>query len=159
MDMWIRLWDHLLIEGLPYMFKFPLAIMEILESDLLNNDLEGVNDIIMSLRNPHDNPLPPAEEVISRANKVKVTKADLLKLKKEYESHIEKNPHKEIKRLNTLFYDLNEEEKASNIQSMVSNSANEAHPVQIQESTVRDLCKATKLLNVLKLLNLHLFCN
>ena len=108
MDMWIRLWDHLLVEGLPYMFKFPLAIMEILEKDLLANDIEGVNDIIMSLRKPYDWPLPSVEEVINKANKVNVTKADLFKLKKEYEWNIAKNPPKEIKRLQTLFYDGNE---------------------------------------------------
>lgn len=46
----IRIWDHLLTEGLVYMFKFPLAIMEILEDKLLAEDMEGVNDIILNLR-------------------------------------------------------------------------------------------------------------
>lgn len=110
--------------------------MEILEAELLNNDLEGVNDIIMSLRKPYDNPLPPAEDVISRANKVNVTKADLLRLKKEYESNIEKNPQKKIKRLNTLFYDIHEEEKSIKRQSIVSNSVHEVNSNHIKESPV-----------------------
>ena len=76
----------------------------------------------MSLRKPYDNPLPPAEEVINRANKVNVTKADLLRLQKEYESLIEKNPPKEIKRLHTLFYDVNEEEVSSKKVSILQNA-------------------------------------
>lgn len=136
MDLCIRLWDHLLVEGLPYMFKFPLAIMQILEKDLLAHDLEGVNDIIMSVRKPYDGPLPSVEEVISKTNKIDVTKADLQRLKKEYESNIAKNPPKEIKRLQTLFYDINED-----VNSLWEPNADARHDFNIEaekdvESTV-----------------------
>ena len=50
MALTIRIWDHLLAEGLVYMFKFPLAVMEILEEKLLAEELDGVNEIIMTLR-------------------------------------------------------------------------------------------------------------
>lgn len=50
MALTIRIWDHLLAEGLVYMFKFPLALMEILEEKLLAEELDGVNEIIMTLR-------------------------------------------------------------------------------------------------------------
>lgn len=46
----IRIWDHLLTEGLVFMFKLPLALMEILEERLLAEELDGVNEIMLSLR-------------------------------------------------------------------------------------------------------------
>ena len=136
MDLWIRLWDHLLVEGLPYMFKFPLAIMQILENDLLAHDLEGVNEIIMSVRKPYGGPLPPVEEIISKTNKINVTKADLLRLKKEYESNIAKNPPKEIKRLQTLFYDISEDENKSLDSNIVVKSINENQADKQVDSSV-----------------------
>jgi len=109
MNLWIRVWDYLLVEGLVYMFKFPLAIMEILQDRLLDSDLEGVNDIIMGLRNIDFKsktwPLPSIEEIIDKTKNVQVTKSDILALKKEYDTNIAKNPMKEIKRLPTLFDD------------------------------------------------------
>jgi hypothetical protein len=53
--------------------------------------------------------LPPVETIIDKAGKVKVTKEDILALKKEYETNVAKNPAKEIKKLPTLF-DINDEE-------------------------------------------------
>jgi hypothetical protein len=47
--------------------------------------------------------LPPVETIIDRANKMNVTKEDLILLKKEYLSNVAINPRKEIKRLPTLF--------------------------------------------------------
>lgn len=113
MALTIRVWDHLLAEGLVYLFKFPLALMEILQDRLLAEEIDGVNEIMMSLRNGslEDASLPPVEVIMDKASKVDVTKQDLMLLKKEYDFTVAKNPPKVIKRLPTLFEIINEEEK------------------------------------------------
>jgi hypothetical protein len=50
MTLTIRIWDNLLAEGLIYIFKFSLAVMAILEEKLLAEDLDGVNEMMLSLR-------------------------------------------------------------------------------------------------------------
>lgn len=92
------------------MFKFPLAIMEILQTELLQNDIEGVNEIILGLRSldfkSPDCILPSIEEIMIRTKNIKVSKAQLLALKKEYDADVaSRKPMKEIKRLPTLFDD------------------------------------------------------
>lgn len=58
-----------------------------------------------------DNLLPPVNVIIDQVNKVKVTKEELIVLKKEYEQEYAINPPKEIKRLPTFFDIMSEEEK------------------------------------------------
>jgi hypothetical protein len=55
--------------------------------------------------------LPPVETIIDKASRVKVTKEDIMTLKKEYDTNFAKNPAKEIKRLPTLFDGTEEENK------------------------------------------------
>lgn len=45
----IRVWDNILVEGSAFIFKFPLAIMEIFEKELLEKDLDEINDLFESL--------------------------------------------------------------------------------------------------------------
>lgn len=52
--------------------------------------------------------LPPVETIIDKASRVKVTKEDIMALKKEYDANFAKNPIKEIKRLPTLFDGMEE---------------------------------------------------
>lgn len=86
--------------------------MQILEEKLLAEEIDGVNEIMMSLRSGklEDTPLPPIEEIMNIASRVNVTKEDLQILKKEYDTNIAKNPPREIKRLPTLFNIGNDEE-------------------------------------------------
>lgn len=110
MSLWIRIWDNLLVQGLVYMFKFPLAIMECLQDQLLENDIEGVNDIIMGLRNidfkNKDWPIPSIEKLSIKLSSVALTMEELMELKKEYDENVgAKKKMKEIKRLPTLFDD------------------------------------------------------
>jgi len=48
MNICIRVWDNLLVEGISFMFKFPLAIMDLFQKDLLESDLEGINNLFES---------------------------------------------------------------------------------------------------------------
>lgn len=100
------------------MFKFPLGILTILEQHLLAEGLEGVNEIMNFTKESTDDAedegfslLPPVEEIIEKANKVKVTKEEIMTLKKEYEQEHAVNHPKEIKRLPTFFDVKSEEEK------------------------------------------------
>lgn len=87
----IRLWDNLLVEGLVLIFKFPLAIMEILEPVLLKANFEEVNDILSNLRtcddpdiDPKKAVLPNIERIINKARRVKLDPEELRSLKNEY---------------------------------------------------------------------------
>jgi len=93
MKLCIRLWDNLLVEGLTLIFKFPLAIMEILEKTLLKWNFEEVNDVLSNLKtidDPNVNPsqahLPNIERIINKARSIKLNSEELGNLKKEYES-------------------------------------------------------------------------
>ena len=70
--------------------------------------------------------LPPVETIIDKASRVKVTKEDIIAIKKEYDANVAKNPVKEIKRLPTLFDGTGEENKMeipdkSNLQDPANN--------------------------------------
>ena len=87
MKLCIRLWDNLLVEGLVLIFKFPLAIMEILQSTLLKWNFEEVNDILSNLRtwdDPDIKPslcvLPDTEKILNKARKIKLDPSELQKL-------------------------------------------------------------------------------
>lgn len=90
----------------------------ILEDQLLAEGLEGVNEIMNFTKESKEDAsedgydiLPSIEEIIDKANKVNVTKEEIMALKKEYEQKYARNPPKEIKRLPTFFDVKSEEEK------------------------------------------------
>lgn len=72
---------------------------------------------------------------MDRASKVNVTKAELMRIKKQYEAVAAKNPAKEIKRLPTLFdgpKGQEEEEKSStHPQTEPSPGVNQFTPIQV----------------------------
>lgn len=79
------------MEGLVLIFKFPLAIMEILEPILVKCNFEEVNDILSNLRTQDDNEfdrqhslLPNSERIIAKARNIKLSTEELRALKKEY---------------------------------------------------------------------------
>ena len=91
LKLWIRLWDNLLVEGLVLIFKFPLAIMTILENVLLKWNFEEVNDILSNLRTVDDTNansnqawLPNTEKIILKARNIKLDTEELRSLKNEY---------------------------------------------------------------------------
>ena len=87
----IRLWDNLLVEGLVMIFKFPLAIMTILENVLIKWNFEEVNDVLSNLRTIDDTNttttqtwLPNTEKIITKARNIKLDAEELRSLKNEY---------------------------------------------------------------------------
>ena len=79
--------------------------------------LESMGNLNNDGNNEEGFELPPVEDIINKANKVKVTKEEIMLLKKEYEQKYAKNPPKEIKRLPTFFDVISEEEKERSISS------------------------------------------
>jgi hypothetical protein len=98
MRLCIRLWDNILVEGILFMFKFPLAIMEIFHDAILEKDLEEINDLFESLNSEHntDNVQHDPELIITKARNVKVTKKELDDLKKQYIEEMEVDKEKII---------------------------------------------------------------
>ncbi|CAI2386137.1 unnamed protein product [Moneuplotes crassus] len=130
MKLCIRLWDNLLVEGLVYIFKFPLAIMEILESTLLKCNFEEVNEILSNLRTKDDPDLqdsaavlPSTEKIMLKARKIKLAHEELQALKKEYELATSQN--RQIKRIKTLPKIMEEEDIYEEVKKMHSQSFDE----------------------------------
>jgi hypothetical protein len=128
MKLCIRLWDNLLVEGLTLIFKFPLAIMEILEKTLLKSNFEEVNDILSNLRTiddpgiqPEQAILPNIERIINKARSIKLDAQELRNLKQEYE-----DMNKSIKRIKVLPRILEESDIYEEVERMnqKANSAN-----------------------------------
>ncbi|CAI2386358.1 unnamed protein product [Moneuplotes crassus] len=130
MKLCIRLWDNLLVEGLVYIFKFPLAIMEILQLTLLKCNFEEVNEILSNLRTMDDPDLqgetavlPSTEKIMLKARKIKLKHKELEDLKKEYEQLASQND--QMKHIKTLPRILEEEDIYEEVKKMHSQSFDE----------------------------------
>ena len=66
MKLCIRIWDLILVEGFSFLFKFPLALMELYEDRLLAMDLEMINDLFQKFDSEEDESLE-AEFILEKA--------------------------------------------------------------------------------------------
>ena len=87
MNICIRVWDNLLVEGISFMFKFPLAIMDLFQKDLLESDLEGINNLFESWNEGEIEYEP--ETIIQKARNMKVSSEDVTELKRAYKKEME----------------------------------------------------------------------
>lgn len=109
MGLCIRVWDNFLAEGRVFMFKFPLAIMKIFEQQMLNSSIEGLNDLINSLYLEETYPIT-FEQVISIAQKIKVTGERVNELKKQYENMIKVDKPKIVNMIPIIEEDVIQEQ-------------------------------------------------
>lgn len=126
----IRLWDNLLVEDLVLIFKFPLAIMEILEPVLLKANFEEVNDVLSNLCTSDDPDidankavLPGTEKIITKARKIKLDTQELRVLKEEYEVMQINYQNHQIKMLPQIMEEDNIYEEVDKINSQRAISA------------------------------------
>jgi hypothetical protein len=141
LKLWIRLWDNLLVEGLVYIFKFPLAIMEILETTLLKWNFEEVNDVLSNLRtiddpdiDPSQAVLPNTEKIINKARKVKLSAEELRKLKKEYDELVAESAIYTYRQIKMLPQILEEEDIYEEVNKMHQNKAHSFNDDELEHS-------------------------
>ena len=93
--------------------------------------------------------LPPVETIIEKAKKFKITKEDLMTIKKDYDTNFAKNPPKEIKRLPTLFEGAEEEEEkrihSADLQATRKKSS--FGPTQVVNNTKIDRQKVSQMMD------------
>lgn len=65
------------MEGSKFMFKFPMAILDIFKKDLLKMDLEEINNFLEGL-NSSDSNNYDIEFIIERARKIQISKIEVL---------------------------------------------------------------------------------
>jgi hypothetical protein len=95
----IRIWDNLFVYGTRYIFQVSLAILKLIEDDLLQLDLSGINDYFKSFKDDdnhqtaspqagapfaHKSLLPPIETIISESLKIKLNEEFLDQKRAEY---------------------------------------------------------------------------
>ena len=89
------------------------------------------------------------EDIIEKARKFKITKEDLISLKKDYETKFAKNPPKEIKRLPTLFDGIEdlEERKLHSAELQANQRDSNFEPTQVVNNTKIDRKKVTQMMD------------
>ena len=50
MGLCLRIWDNILVHGSIYIFKVAIAILQLVEEDLLKLDMAGINDYFKSFK-------------------------------------------------------------------------------------------------------------
>ena len=75
----IRIWDNILVKGITFLFKVRLAVLRILENDIMQSDFEEINELFNSLINGcgEGHRLPNAEEIIRLADAVTLSEEKL----------------------------------------------------------------------------------
>jgi len=103
MNLCIRVWDNILVEGSVFMFKFPLAIMAIFEKAMLEMDLEQINDLFESLNSESElantSISYDPEYIISKARGIKISSEEIDELKKKYQEEMEVGREKVIREI------------------------------------------------------------
>lgn len=72
----IRVWDNILADGTKFFFKFSLAVLSLVEKDLLVLDFSAINEFFKSMKDDEENQynlLPDFERIIAEAYKFKIT--------------------------------------------------------------------------------------
>lgn len=96
MGLCIRIWDNLLVFGTRYLFKATLAILKLLESELLKLDMQQVNDYFRAFRDEdkdtYSKLLPEIETIIKESYKVKINDQRLDELKLKFKQEQEPRP-------------------------------------------------------------------
>ena len=75
----IRIWDNVLADGTKFFFKVALAILRLVESELIGLEMTEINEFFKSFidGNTSYKLLPDYEKIISEAHKFKITDAQI----------------------------------------------------------------------------------
>jgi hypothetical protein len=82
----IRIWDNIFVYGTRYLFQVSIAILRLIQNDLVQMDLSGINDYLKSFKDDEKvayqglsansaigrQLLPPIETIIEESLKVKL---------------------------------------------------------------------------------------
>jgi hypothetical protein len=114
------------VHGTRYIFKVAISILKLIESDLINLDMSGINEYFQSFKyesqsnnlktgsasaplkqNDNMKLLPPIEVIISESNKVKINEAILDALKDKFkEEQSPKRTEKKVVKLSKVKMDI-----------------------------------------------------
>lgn len=79
----------MLVHGTRYVFQVSIAILRLIQQDLLQLDIQGVNDYFKSFKDDdqlNGKLLPPTEQIISESFKVKLNEDWIDELKAQYKA-------------------------------------------------------------------------
>jgi hypothetical protein len=84
----IRIWDNIFVHGTHYLFKVTIAILKLIESDLLQLDISDINDYFRAFKDEDSSQsrklLPDFEVIIKESLKVRIQEEKLDALKRQY---------------------------------------------------------------------------
>mmetsp|Transcript_36897 Transcript_36897/g.35626 ORF Transcript_36897/g.35626 Transcript_36897/m.35626 type:complete len:105 (-) Transcript_36897:169-483(-) len=104
MGLCIRIWDNIFVYGTRYLFSVTIALLKLIEPDLLKLDLTGINEYFQSLKYEEQgwgqqqrsgqknsgaqdrNLLPPIEDIIKESLKIKIRDDVMDSIKTSYKS-------------------------------------------------------------------------
>ena len=86
----IRIWDNILADGTKFFFKVALAILRLVEGDLLQLEMTDINEFFKRFidSDPSYPLLPDYEKIIQEANKFKITDAQIELIAKELDGNV-----------------------------------------------------------------------
>ena len=86
----IRIWDNILADGTKFFFKVALAILRLVEGDLLQLEMTDINEFFKRFidSDPSYPLLPDYERIIQEANKFKITDAQIELIAKELDGNV-----------------------------------------------------------------------
>jgi hypothetical protein len=87
MGLCIRIWDNILVFGTRYIFRVTIAILRLVQNELFQLDISGVNEFFKSFKNEvtgESKNLPPIEDIINESLRVRINNEWLDELKAKY---------------------------------------------------------------------------
>ena len=86
----IRIWDNVLADGTRFFFKAALAILRLVEDDLMQLEMTDINEFFKSFIDGNSSYplLPDFEKIISEAHKFKITDAQIDQIVQELDGNL-----------------------------------------------------------------------